>query len=68
MVIGARAHAPASGAASTGSSWKEGVRARVAARRHWFPRPAAIAIGNQGAELVRGWGGAAIVICSQGGR
>ena len=47
-----------------GSSWAEGVRARVAAgSRHGR---AAIAIPNQGALLVRVGDGAAIVICNEG--
>ena len=48
-----------------GTSWAEGVRARVAAGRRWFLGRAAFVIGNQGAELVRAWDGAAIVICNQ---
>ena len=50
---------PLSGAASTGSSWAEGVRAWVAVRSRWR---CAIVIGNRGVHWVRGGCGAAIAI------
>ena len=40
-----------------GSSWAEGVRARVAARSHWFAGRAANVICDLGARRVRVGGG-----------